>query len=159
MGTYHWALVIHSQENNKSLTTNLDYPELILSEKSGSLSFVIKAKKLSLEEFNFTTLFLNWKIKLLANQVNEKVNFSLWVNDAAIFLIVIREDLRIHLCFCWNWKSLKVLADLTHLAVSILGQDLFQVGTWDNDATLPDAVLVSSVVGYSFQKCLFEIIL
>ena len=159
MGTYHWALVIHSQENNKSLTTNLDYPELILREKSGSLSFVIKAKKLSLEEFNFTTLFLNWKIKLLANQVNEKVNFSLWVNDAAIFLIVIREDLRIHLCFCWNWKILEVLAVLIHLAVSILDHNQLQVGIWDNDATLPDAVSGSSVVGYSFQKRLFEIIL
>ena len=151
--------MIHSQENIKSVTTNLDYPELILSSKSGSSSFVIKIKKLYLEEYNFTALLLNWKIELLANQVNEKVNFFLQVSDAAIFLIVIREDLRIHLCFCWNWKILKVLAVLTHLAVSILDQNLFQVGIWDNDATLPDAVSASSVVGYSFQKCLFEIIL
>ena len=83
----------------------------------------------------------------------------LWGDDAAIFLIVIREDLKIHLCFCWNWKSLKVLAVLTHLAVSILGQHLFQVWIWDNDETLPDAVSASSVVGYSFHKCLFEPIL
>ena len=151
--------MIHSQENIKSVTTNLDYPKLILSAKSGSLSFVIKVKKPSLQEYNFTTLFLNWKIQLLANQVSEKVNFFLWVDDAAIFLIVITEDRRIHLWFCWNWKTLKVLALLTHLAVSISSQNLFQVGIWDNDATLPDAVSASSVVGYAFQKCLFEIIL
>ena len=72
---YRWALVIHSQENIKSVTTNLDYPELILSSKSGSSSFVIKIKKLYLEEYNFTALLLNWKIELLPNQVNEKVNF------------------------------------------------------------------------------------
>ena len=37
----------------------------------------------------------------------------MWVNDGAIFLIVIREDLRKQLCFCWNWKSLKALTVLT----------------------------------------------
>ena len=67
--------MIHSQENIKSVTTNVDYPELILSAKRGSSSFVVKVKKLSLDEYNFTALILNWKIELLANQVNEKVNF------------------------------------------------------------------------------------
>ena len=61
--------------------------------------------------------------------------------------------------FLLKLKSLKVLAVLTHLAVSILGQHLFQVWIWDNDETLPDAVSASSVVGYSFHKCLFEPIL
>ena len=52
-------MVIRSQENIKSVTANLDYPELKLSEKSGSSSFFTKVRKLSLEEFNFTALFLN----------------------------------------------------------------------------------------------------
>ena len=84
----------------------------------------------------------------------------MWVDDAEIFIIVIRQDLRRHLCFCWNWKSLKVLAVLTHLEVSILGQDLFQVCIYDNDAALSDAVSASSVaVDCTFQKCLFETVL
>ena len=67
--------------------------------------------------------------------------------------IVISENFRRHLCFCWNWKKLKVLADLTHLAVSILDQDLFQVSIWDNDAALLDVASVSLVAAdYLFQK-------
>ena len=74
--------------------------------------------------------------------------------------IVIREDLRGHFCFCGNLKSLQVLAVLTHVAVSTLGQELFQVGIWDNDTALSVAVSASSViVDYSFQKSLFGIIL
>ena len=119
----------------------------------------LRQKKLSLEEFNFSPL--NFKLKNWTPCKSSKweIKLFLWLDNVASFLIVIREDLRRHLSFCWNWKSLKVSAILTHLAVSILGQDLFQVGIWNNDATLPDAVSASSVVGYSFQMCLFEKIL
>ena len=109
-------------------------------------------------KFNFTALFLNLKNELLESQVNEKVIY-LWVDDATMFFAVIKEDLRRHLCFCRNWINVKVLEVLTHLTVSILGQGLFQIGIWDKDTALADAVSASSIaVDYSFQKCLFEII-
>ena len=129
--------MIHSQESIKRVAANLDYPhyyELILSEKSGSPSYVLplrQKKKLSLGEFNFIALFLNWKIEPPCKSSKWESKCFLWVDNAAIFFIAIREDLRRHLCFCWNWKSLKVLVVLAHLAVSILGQDLLWVDIWE----------------------------
>ena len=135
-----WEHQSVNQNISLSIDDNIRWKKWIFD-----VSFVSKVKKLSLGEFNFTALFLNWKIELLASQVNEELNVFLWVNDGSIFFIVIREDLRKHLCFCWNWKSLKALTVLTQFwhsfdTVSILGHYRFHVGIWNNDATLPDAV-------------------